>query len=151
MFLLSRFTYRSRTMTPGAPFSTSTPLTWNRGVGSSVSLLLPAFQSPHRYRVTICSCTYPMLRLQNVYPGSEFFPSRILDPRSEFFPSRIHVKEFKYFNTKIVHPGSGCRIRILIFTLAGSRILRSKRHRIPDLDSHHFMFVVPVCCLLQNS
>jgi hypothetical protein len=41
---------RSHTMTPGAPFSTSTPLTWSHGVGSSVSLLLPEFQSPHRYR-----------------------------------------------------------------------------------------------------
>jgi hypothetical protein len=52
-----------------------------------------------------------------VYPGSEFFPSRI----------RIRIKEFKYFNPKIVskvsevhmfrdvHPGSGFQIWALIF------------------------------------
>jgi hypothetical protein len=50
---------------------------------------------------------------------------------SEYFPSRIRIKEFKYFNPKngfqalgnmirIVHPGSGFRIRIL--TLYPSRI-----------------------------
>ncbi len=67
-----------------------------------------------------------MLRIRNVYLGSEFFPSRIQifsipDPGSAF-----RIKEFKYFNPKqmvskksetirVVHPGSGSRIRILIF------------------------------------
>jgi hypothetical protein len=47
------------------------------------------------------------MRIRDVYPGSEFFPSRIQiysipDPGSKFFPtgSRIHIKEFKYFNPK---------------------------------------------------
>jgi hypothetical protein len=30
-----------------------------------------------------------VLRIRDVYPGSDFFPSRIPDPGSEFFPSRI--------------------------------------------------------------
>jgi hypothetical protein len=51
-------------------------------------------------------CLDTVLRVRDVYPGSEFFPSRIL------------IKEFKYFNPKncfqalgnmirVVHPGSG--------------------------------------------
>ncbi len=36
-----------------------------------------------------------MLRIRDVYPGSDFF-----HPGSEFFPSRIRIKEFKYFYPK---------------------------------------------------
>ncbi len=36
-----------------------------------------------------------VLRIWDVYPGSEFFPSRI-----RFFPSRIRIKVFEYFNPK---------------------------------------------------
>jgi hypothetical protein len=39
-----------------------------------------------------------VLRIRDVYPGSEFFPSRIPDPGSKRFP--IRIKEFKYFNPK---------------------------------------------------
>ncbi len=35
-------------------------------------------------------CMHPVLRIRDVYPGSEFFPSRTC------------IKEFKYFDTKIV-------------------------------------------------
>ncbi len=39
-----------------------------------------------------------MLRIRDVYPGSDFFPSRI---RIFFHPrSRIHIYEFNYFNPK---------------------------------------------------
>ncbi len=75
-----------------------------------------------------------VLRIPDVYPGSEFFHPG----------SRIRIKEFKYFFTPKnwfpslrnfdpgEHPGSGSRIRILIFINPGSRIQGSKRHRIPD-------------------
>ncbi len=36
------------------------------------------------------SSSKPVLRIRDVYPGTEFFPSRILDPH----------QEFKYFNPK---------------------------------------------------
>ena len=69
-----------------------------------------------------------VLRIRDVYPGSEFFPSR------------IRFKELKYLNPTIVSklseilydPGCSSRIRILIFSHPGSRIQLSKRHRIPD-------------------
>jgi hypothetical protein len=72
-----------------------------------------------------------VLRIRDVYPGSEFFP--IPDPGSRIkkIPgsrNRIRIKEFKFFNPKIgfyalknmirdIHPGSdpGSGIRILIF------------------------------------
>jgi hypothetical protein len=62
-----------------------------------------------------------MLRIWHVYPGSEFFPSR------------IRIKEIKYFNQKKMFLSSrkydpGCSSRILTFY--PSRGL--KRPRIPD-------------------
>jgi hypothetical protein len=60
------------------------------------------------------------------YPGSEFFPSRIQDKKDYGSRILIRIKEFKYFLPKkfilssrkydCVHPRSGSRIRILIFT-----------------------------------
>ncbi len=41
-----------------------------------------------------------MLRIRDVYPGSDFFPSRIPDPNCLHPGSRIRIKEFKYFNPK---------------------------------------------------
>jgi hypothetical protein len=64
----------------------------------------------------------PVLRNRDIFPGSEFFPSRIHSG------SRIRIKEFKYFNPKKLllssrkyDPGCSSRIRILMFYL--SRIL----------------------------
>jgi hypothetical protein len=57
----------------------------------------------------------------NPDPGSDFFPSRILDPNCFHLGSRIRIKEFKYWSVlriRDVYPGS----RILIFTHPGSRI-----------------------------
>ncbi len=42
----------------------------------------------------------PVLRIQDVYPVSDFFPSRIPDPNCLHPGSRICIKEFKYFNLK---------------------------------------------------
>ncbi len=39
-------------------------------------------------------------RIRDVYPGSDFFPSRIPDPNCLHPGSRILIKEFKYFNPK---------------------------------------------------
>jgi hypothetical protein len=39
-------------------------------------------------------------RIRDVYPGSNFFPSRIPDPNCLHSGSRILDKEFKYFNPK---------------------------------------------------
>ncbi len=43
----------------------------------------------------------PVLRIRDVYPVSEFFPSQIPDPNFFNPGSRIRIKEFKYFNTTI--------------------------------------------------
>jgi hypothetical protein len=42
--------------------------------------------------------SFSVLRIRDVYPGSDFFPSRILDPNCFHPGSRILIKEFKYFN-----------------------------------------------------
>ncbi len=84
----------------------------------------------------------PVLWIRDVYPGSEFFPSRIPDPGSKRFPDpHPHPKnlEFKYFNPKNcfqilgnmiqnVQSGSGS----WFFTHLGSRIQGTKSHRNPD-------------------
>ncbi len=90
-----------------------------------------------------------MLRVRDVYPGSEFFHpgsrvKKILDPGSRI---RIHVKLFKYFLSKQLflssrqydpgcHPGYGSRIRILIFYLCW--ISDPGVKKAPDLDPQHF-------------
>jgi hypothetical protein len=61
--------------------------------------------------------SFPVLRIRDVYPGSEFFPSQIPD----------RIKEFKYFNPKNILLSSrkydpGCSSRIRIF----------HPYRIPD-------------------
>jgi hypothetical protein len=73
---------------------------------------------------------YSVLRIRNVYPGSEFFPSRI--PGTKKIPGsriRTRIEEFKYFNPKKLllssrqyDPGCSSRIRILIFYHPGSWI-----------------------------
>ncbi len=63
---------------------------------------------------------FSVLRIRDVYPGSELFPSR------------TRVKEFKYFNPKngnmirVVHPGSGS----WLFTHPGSRGQKGTGSRI---------------------
>jgi len=39
-----------------------------------------------------------VLRIRNVYPGSDFFTSRIRDPNCLYPGSRLCIKEFKFFN-----------------------------------------------------
>ncbi len=107
---------------PCSSISSSSPssacLFWNKGSANQASTYVPRRPS-----------FKTVLRTRDVNPGSEYFPSR------------IRIKECKYFNPKncflahgiisrVVHPGSRSRIRILIFH--PSRIHGSKRHRIPD-------------------
>ncbi len=77
-------------------------------------------------------CT--VLRIRDVYPGSDFFPSRIL------------IKEFKYFNLRKWFISSrkydpGCSSRIRTQTFYPSWIQGSKRHRIPDPDPQYWLCI----------
>ncbi len=56
-------------------------------------------------------------------------------PGSDFFPSRIRIKKFEYFNPKTwkYDPDCSSRIRILIFYSSWGQ--RLKRRRIPDPES----------------
>jgi hypothetical protein len=79
-----------------------------------------------------------MLRIRDVYPGSEVFSSRI--PDQEDSRIRIRIKEFKYFNTKKMFlrsrkydPGCSSRIRIPDFDFYPSQI--------PDTDPQHCLWV----------
>jgi hypothetical protein len=69
-----------------------------------------------------------VLRIRDVYPGSEFFPSR------------IRIKEFKYFNPKKWFLSSrkydsGCSSRIWILTFYSSRIPDPGVKKAPDPGS----------------
>jgi hypothetical protein len=59
------------------------------------------------------------MRIQDVYLGSKFFPSRILDPGSASRNLSVLTQKivFKALGNMIgfVHPGSGFQIRIRIF------------------------------------
>ncbi len=77
-----------------------------------------------------------MLRIRDVYPGSDFFPSRIRtvsipDPGSSSKKLRILNKWF--LSSKKYDPGCSSRIRMLTFY--PSRIQGSKRHPIPNPGS----------------
>jgi hypothetical protein len=74
---------------------------------------------------------FPVLRIRDIYPGSEFFfPFRIQGQNDSGSRIRIYIKEFKY-TQNIVYKLSG----ILIFYL--SRIQESKGTRIPDPQHYH--------------
>jgi hypothetical protein len=70
-------------------------------------------------------------------------------PVSDFFPSRIRIKEFKYFypkkwflSSRKYYPGCSSRIRILTFY--PSRIQGSKMHRIRIRNAGNVEGAVPV-------
>ncbi len=82
-------------------------------------------------------CSFPVLRIRDVYPGSEFSPSRILDPGAA-------SKNLSFLTHKMVcklsEMWSGLSIPdpdpvSWFFTNPGSRIQGWKRHRIPDSGS----------------
>ena len=82
----------------------------------------------------------PVLRIRDVYPGSDFFPSRIPEPNFLHPGSRIRNKELKYFTPKycfkafrnmirVVHPGSGSRFLPIPDPGSGSASLWSTLQR----------------------
>jgi hypothetical protein len=88
-----------------------------------------------------------VLRIRDVYPGSEFFPSRIPGQKDSRIWIRIRIKEFNYFNPKKCFflssrkydPGCSTRnqtpdldLDFLPIPDPGSRVQGSKKHRIPD-------------------
>ncbi len=95
---------------------------------------------------TPATCTHPLhthtfliyktlWRIRDIYPGSNFFPSRMPDPNCLHPRSRIRTVSIPDPDPKkienmirVVHPGS----RIRMMTFYPSRIPGSKRHRIPD-------------------
>jgi hypothetical protein len=81
-----------------------------------------------------------VLRLRDVYPGSDFFPFRIPDPTFSHPGSRIRIKYFKYFNPKKWFLSSrkydpGCSSRIRIPTFYPSRIPDPGVKKAPDPGS----------------
>ncbi len=61
-----------------------------------------------------------MLRIRVVYPGSDFFPSRIPDRGSKNLS--IFSTKKKFLSSRKYDPGCSSRIRILIFFLSRIRI-----------------------------
>ncbi len=56
-----------------------------------------------RYEKQLTKLTYPVVQIQDIYPGSKFFPSR------------IRIKELKYFNPKNCFQALGNMIRVVHF------------------------------------
>jgi hypothetical protein len=97
---------------------------------------------------------YSVLRIRDVYPGSEFFfhpDSRI---RIFFHPGpRIGIQKL-FLNPRKYDPDPGCSFWIpdpdpdfLPIPDPGSQFQRSKRHRIPDPQHclYRYMFRLPHC------
>ncbi len=82
---------------------------------------------------------WTVLRIRDKHPGS-----RIPDPNCSNSGSRIRIKEFKYFNQKIVPKLSEIWSGLLIPDpdpdFNPSWIQRSKRHRTPDPDPQHWIW-----------
>jgi hypothetical protein len=81
-----------------------------------------------------------VLRIRDVDPGSDFFPSRIPDPICSHPRSRIRIKEFKYFNPKKWFLSSrkydlDCSSRIRILTFYLSQIPDPGVKKAPDPGS----------------
>jgi hypothetical protein len=81
-----------------------------------------------------------VLRIRDVYPGSDLFPTWIPDPNYLHPGSRIRVKEFKYFNPKKWFLSSrkydpGCSSRIRMLTFYPSRIPDPGVKKAPDPGS----------------
>ncbi len=91
----------------------------------------------HYCRETLLSAGLAaMLQIRHVYPGSEFFPSRIQDPGSKGSPDphphqRIWVFLLKYFFQALWHPGS----RSWFFYPSRIPVPGVKKDRIPDSGS----------------
>ncbi len=80
-----------------------------------------------------------VLRIRDVYPGSEFFPSRIPGPKN-ISESRIRIRirievswpKKLFLSSRIHDPKYSFRIRNMIFYPSRMPDPGSKKHRIPD-------------------
>jgi len=77
-----------------------------------------------------------VLRIRDVYPGSDFFPSRIrivsiLDPGSASKNLSILTKKKWFLSSRKYDPGCSSRIRILTFYPSRIPDLGVKKARIP--------------------
>ncbi len=100
-------------------------------------------KSEHYCAMLQISWSAAVLRIRDVYPGSDFFSSRILDTHQRIlvFYSKIMVSKLSEIWSRLFisdpNPGSGS----WLFTRPGSRIQASKMHRIPDPDPQHWSAV----------
>jgi hypothetical protein len=78
---------------------------------------------------------YSVLLIRDVYPGSDFFPSRIPDPGSELFPSRIPDFNPKKWFLSSMKYDPGCSSRIRILTFYPSRIPDPGVKKAPDPET----------------
>jgi hypothetical protein len=83
---------------------------------------------------------HPVLRIRDVYPGSDFFPSRIRtvsiqDPGSASKNLSILTQKKWFLSSRKYDPGCSSRIPDPDADFYPSRIQGSKRHRIPDPGS----------------
>jgi hypothetical protein len=123
-----------RTACTGSRILSAAPCTWPAAAGRSAGL------SPPCHRVKTKIHTHPVLRIRDVYPGSDFFPSRIPDLNCLYPGSRTRIKEFKYFNPKKWFLSSrkydpGCSSRIRMLTFYPSRIPDPGVKKEPDPGS----------------
>jgi hypothetical protein len=86
-----------------------------------------------------------VLRIRDVYPGSDFFPSLIPYPNFFHPGSRIHIKEFEYFNPKNSFLSSrkydpGCSSRNPDFLPIPD--FRSRGQKAPDPGSATLIFSI---------
>jgi hypothetical protein len=114
------------------------------GLLHSATFAATVFSALQIYEVrgpVLCS-----VAVRDVYPGSDFFPSRI---RTVTVPDPGSASKFQLFNPKKWFLSSrkydpGCSSRIRMLNFYPSRIQGSKRHRIPDPDPQHW------CCGTRN-
>jgi hypothetical protein len=96
---------------------------------------------------------YTVLRIRDVYPGSDFFQCRIRlfsipNPGSELFPSRVPDRHQKivFYSSRKYDPGCSSRIPdpdpdFFPIPDPGSQIQGSKMHRIPDPQQCSYRYV----------
>ncbi len=105
-----------------------------------------------------------VLRIRDVYPGSEFFPSRIPDPGSKRFPDPGYASASKnlstfspkklFLSSRKYDPGCPSQIRIpdtdLEFLPIPDPGIKKRHRRIPDPDPQHWSWDVLSRCKNQG-
>jgi hypothetical protein len=104
-------------------------------------------ENPRGTHLTSYMYLQEVMRIRDVYPGSQIRIFSIPDPNFFHPGSRIRIKEFKYFNPKKLFlssrkhdPCCSSRIRILIFN--PFRIPDPGDKKAPDPDPQHCLEVL---------